>query len=216
MAMLAQVSLIVGILASVAAADAPNDMNLQGRLVDGEGQPLAGPVNLTVRLYDAAAGGNLVYQEDHPAASLDNGVFELVIGTGSAPVGSFDADTFAGADRFLELLVNGSALEPRQPFRSVPYAFQVAQKNLQCSNVTNTASVQIGETFTLHAVCPAGTALTGGGFEFPVVQDDPQILSILIRESSAGQLPNAWTIVGASIADLTQVVTVWGRCCRLQ
>lgn len=193
-----------------ASGDVPQDMNLQGRLVDDGGVALAGPVNLTVRIYDALTMGTLIYQEDHAATPLEDGVFELVIGSGASPVGTLDASTFADPDRFLELVVNGSSLQPRQPFRSVPYAFQVQVTNT-CEKVTDTESVPNGDSFSLLAVCPPGTIPSGGGFE---LSGTPT--GVWIWESSPREFLNTWTVRGVNQSGQSVDVTAWGRCCGTQ
>jgi hypothetical protein len=124
-----QVSLAVTLcIESAARADVPTDINLQGVLLDNSGDPLPGSsVNLTIRIYDALFGGVLLYQEDHQSASLSNGLFNVLLGTGSSRVNNLDADTFECANCYLELLVDGDLLAPRQPFSSVAYALQSAR-----------------------------------------------------------------------------------------
>jgi hypothetical protein len=124
-----QVSLALTLcVGSAARADVPTDINLQGVLLDNAGDPLPGSsVNLTIRIYDALFGGALLYQEDHQSASLRNGLFNVLLGTGSSRVNNLDADTFECANCYLELLVDGDLLAPRQPFSSVAYALQSAR-----------------------------------------------------------------------------------------
>ena len=69
-------------------------------------------------------GGTQLYGETHSGVALVDGVFNLLLGTGSVVVGSFDADLFAAQNRYLEVIVNAEVLEPRQPFSSVAYALQ--------------------------------------------------------------------------------------------
>ncbi len=187
----------------------PNEINLQGRLLDTGGSAVAGPVNLTVRIYDSLTMGTLIYQEDHAGTPLDDGVFELVIGTGSSPVGFFGATTFSDSDRFLELVVNGSSLQPRQPFRSVPYAF-VAPLQI-CSTAQDTQSVPNGNSFALTPICDGSTQSTGGGFE---ITGSP--VGVWILESSPRQFLNAWTVRGINQSGQSVDVTGWAKCCAFQ
>ena len=67
-------SLFFGLLAAVLAFGSassalaalpvpPDQVAYSGVLVDGGGVPLAGPVDLTARLYDAASGGTLIFKQ---------------------------------------------------------------------------------------------------------------------------------------------------------
>lgn len=107
-----------------ATADVPNETSYQGLLFDPTGQAVPGPVDLEIRIFDAPSGGTLLYREDHPNLALSDGVFQIRIGTGAAPSGSWDAQLFADPNRWLELVVDSEVLEPRQPFGSVAFAFQ--------------------------------------------------------------------------------------------
>ena len=49
------------------------------------------------------------------------------LGTGSLKVGAFDGALFSGVNRYLEVVVDGEILTPRQPLSSVPYALQAEQ-----------------------------------------------------------------------------------------
>ena len=111
------------LLGGIAVAEPPNDATYQGILRDASGRPLAGPVQIEVRIWDAEVGGELVYHEEHADVPLSGGVFHLLIGTGGVLQGSFDAGAFTDPERYLELVVNGETLAPRQPISSAPYAF---------------------------------------------------------------------------------------------
>ena len=202
--------LVLGVLAAFSASsEVPNEFNLQGRLLEPGGGAIAGSVNLTARIYDAVENGTLIYQEDHAGTLLDEGVFELVIGTGSSPVGFFGASTFPDANRFLELVVNGSSLLPRQPFRSVPYAF-VAPLPL-CTIAQNSETVFNENSFDLTAICDGSTQSTGGGFE---ITGSP--VGVWILESSPRELLNAWTVRGINQSGETVEVIGWAKCCLRQ
>jgi len=102
----------------------PSFVNFQGRVLDGEDNPLAGPVDIEIAVFDAAIDGTELYREAHLGTSLVNGVYSIWIGQGTSPLGTFDADTFAADNRWLEVAIDGETLTPRQPFASVAFAFQ--------------------------------------------------------------------------------------------
>jgi len=106
---------------------APPFIDYQGRVLGGDGNPLAGPVDIDIGVFDAATGGTELFHESHLATPLVDGVYSILIGGGTSPVGSFDATTFAADGRWLEMVINGETLSPRQPFASVAYAFQAEE-----------------------------------------------------------------------------------------
>ena len=114
---------ILTLLPLWAGAQVPHDMTYQGRLTDAVGAPLAGPVDVSFAIHDVLAGGTALYTEDHLAVALDeNGAFSIQVGTGTSKVGDVNPGLFSGMNRYLEVVVDGEVLAPRQPFASVPYA----------------------------------------------------------------------------------------------
>jgi hypothetical protein len=105
-------------------AGAAEPIAYQGRLTDAAGVPLTGPVAVALHLHDTAGpGGTPLYSEDHAAVALDaNGVFQVWLGEGVASAGTYNATLFQSAPRYLEVVVNGATLTPRQLLGSVPTA----------------------------------------------------------------------------------------------
>jgi len=123
-------ALLVGWVAPApTGAEVPDGLSYQGLLVDGEGAPVDGILPVTLGVWDdAAPAGMLLYQESHASVDFADGVFQLVIGagtaTGSGVYPEFGAQVFEGADRYLEVAVDGEILAPRQKLTSVGYALQ--------------------------------------------------------------------------------------------
>jgi hypothetical protein len=115
-----------------AVADVPLDLNLHGQLADQYGNPLeeTETPDIGVGIFASISGGTALYEELHTNVPLDYGAFSLVIGEGLLLEGELDVDTFAGADRYLEISVDGDVLVPRILFNSVPYAFQAQEASL--------------------------------------------------------------------------------------
>lgn len=163
------VLLISALFATGAAlAEPPNDMAYQGLLRDSGGQPLAGPVNLEVGIWDAAVAGSALYRESQTGVALQGGVFHILIGTGSILEGVLDANTFSAPDRYVEVTVNGETLTPRQAISSAPYALQAATAGTAgvVTTIVTGAGVTAGAnggTGIDTATCPAGWKVTGGG-----------------------------------------------------
>ncbi len=116
-----------------AAQAVPAQLNVQGVLFDEAGTPVEGATNITVRVYDGAAGDAALLWE--PAAPLDvlceAGVFNALVP--SAAEGG-EAEAFAaafatGEPRWLGIAPDGAAAElsPRIPVVSVAYALVSAK-----------------------------------------------------------------------------------------
>jgi hypothetical protein len=113
-----------------AFAQVPQDTTFTGRLVDNLGDPLAGPVNLELRIFDAVTLGTQLYSEQHLGTALDvTGGFSVQLGLGTSPTGTFDAALFSDVNRYLEVVVGAEVLTPRQIIGSVPWALVAQQAN---------------------------------------------------------------------------------------
>ena len=66
---------------------APTEINYQGRLADGNGDAVTGNVSMSLKLFDAATGGNEIYSENIGTLTLDdNGVYNFQFGAGGQSV----------------------------------------------------------------------------------------------------------------------------------
>jgi len=118
---------LVGLSLALMAAPAPADgqsvpslMHQEGLLIDGQGNPVRGPVTLTFRLYAAAQGGNPVWEEVFRDVALVEGYYSAVLGT-TRPLSAADL----GNGRWMGFVVDGGAeLAPRIQLVSVPYALK--------------------------------------------------------------------------------------------
>ncbi len=132
---LAAISL--AIVARVQAA--PNLINYQGRLTDAVGQPQTGTKNLTFNIFDAQSLGNLVWgPQTFNGTPLVSGYFNVILGndTTSRSVATAFAQP---SNAWLEIVVNGTALTPRQQVLSAPYA-------VTAQNADKTAFTMITKT----------------------------------------------------------------------
>jgi hypothetical protein len=115
---------------TLAAAAPPMEVAYQGRLLDPAGEPVEGVVSVEIGIWDQESFGTRLYEETHAAVAVDAGVFHLKLGTGEGPGGGggavFNANLFSGP-RYLELIIDGERLTPRQAFASTPYALQAAR-----------------------------------------------------------------------------------------
>ena len=104
----------------------PPRINFQGRFLDTQGKPLDGLHNLTFRMYDAEAGGNLLWSEDHSDVSFHSGLVDIVLGSVSPITPDIVTPpilpTESFFDVFIEVTVDGETLAPRTLLTSHPYA----------------------------------------------------------------------------------------------
>ena len=101
-----------------APGDVPQLINYQGRLVNG-GVLVNQPVTMQLRLYDAPANGTLLYEDSNTVTVID-GLYSTYLGDGTVQ-GSL-ADALTNAAVYVEAVVDGVVLTPRDRLVSVAYA----------------------------------------------------------------------------------------------
>ncbi len=110
--LLATVPLALATLAGQAAAN-DTTFTYQGSLKDG-GAPADGPHTMTFRLYSAASGGSPLGTINAGSVNVQDGLFSVEL--------DFGPSSWNNTDRWLEIVVDGSTLSPRQPVNRSPYA----------------------------------------------------------------------------------------------
>lgn len=130
------VGFIIALLAFAAgpvAAQVPQDSSFSGRLVDGGGVPLAGPVTFQLSVFDAEFAGTSLYSEEHAGVPLNaNGNFSVLLGSGTPISGTFGAALFSEVDRYVQVDLTSpvsESLVPRVAIASVPWALVAQQAN---------------------------------------------------------------------------------------
>ncbi len=110
-----------------AQASVPGVLGYQGRLLKADGAPEAGVVAMDFRVYDVASGGTALGCDAQQVALAD-GFYALLVGAGAACAGGsaprVTPAIFTGVDLWLELVVAGQSLSPRQRIGSVAYALR--------------------------------------------------------------------------------------------
>lgn len=96
----------------------PNSMNFQGRLATPNGNPVPnGTYSIRFSLWDTLTGGTEKWNKIVANVNVKNGTFAVTLD-------AFPAGTFNG-NRWLEIKIGSdTALTPRQPIVTVPYAFK--------------------------------------------------------------------------------------------
>jgi hypothetical protein len=116
--------LLAGTLATGSISDSiPDVMSYQGFLTASNSQPISGTVKLDFAIYDAATGGNLMWEESHPNTSVVEGYFTVLLGAHGSPL---TASAFSGDTRYLQVKVDDGDPLPRQRIGSVPYALRAS------------------------------------------------------------------------------------------
>ncbi len=108
------------VMALAAHGDGPPRLIPYQAQLERDGEPVDGPVDLQLALFDDASAGTQLWQEARTGVSVRDGKLGLVLGEATAlPAGVFDESQL-----WLEVTVGGVALEPRQ--RVLPVAQAVA------------------------------------------------------------------------------------------
>ena len=111
--------LVTSIHSLSAISQVPHLIGYQGRLTDAQGSPKEGSHQITFRIYDAEAAGNLLWQETHPNVTVTNGIFDVLLG-GVTPL-----DLPFDKQYYLAIQVGSDPeMTPRQQIASVGYSFR--------------------------------------------------------------------------------------------
>ena len=86
----------------------------QGYLTNGSGVPLDGTFTMRFQIYNAPAGGALLWDSGNTAITVNGGLFETRLG--------ITTDIFNGEELWLAQTINGELLTPRQEILPAPMA----------------------------------------------------------------------------------------------
>jgi hypothetical protein len=116
-------------LAGVHAQGVTQPFTYQGYLRQG-GAPLNNPSQaMRFRIFDALAGGTMLWDSGALTVSVSNGLFTVQLNP--------PASIWTGADRFLEIQVGATTLSPRVRIGATPYANTATLLNMFRSGTTN-------------------------------------------------------------------------------
>jgi hypothetical protein len=163
--------LIVVLLAGQAAAAnvVPGKVPFTARLSDASG-PVNGNVSISFAIYDVATGGTAAWTESYPVATALNGLVFVDLGSQT----TLDSAVFDGGTKYLEVTVNGTAMSPRLPIGSTPYAIRAATADTVGSLAEADLQRRVGGTCSSGAIStinpdgsvqciPVGQTYTGTG-----------------------------------------------------
>jgi len=89
----------------------------QGRLTAPDGSPRSGEHTIRFLIYDSLSGGSSLWDSGEMLIQVDNGLVNAQLNVQHAD--------FAGQARWLEVIVEGETLSPRQAIRPTPYALSL-------------------------------------------------------------------------------------------
>ncbi len=95
-------------------------LSYQGRLLRS-GAPYNGTLSMVFKLYSVATGGSAWWQETQ-SVSVSNGIFNVMLG---AVVPLNQAAVDFQSQQWLEVVVSGTTLSPRQPLSTAAYAMSL-------------------------------------------------------------------------------------------
>ena len=143
----------------VIQAGVPSLMSYQGKLTDGDGEPLDGYYKLTFKIYTAQSGGGLRWSETHNGVQTTDGVFSVILGSQGYPL---TQTVFSMSSTWLEIEVNGQIIGPRTPLTSVGYAHRIGTiDGASGGDVTGTVSF-IGDVQVAGMLAPNGGIYSQG------------------------------------------------------
>ncbi|MFC1683435.1 hypothetical protein ACFL0G_04440 [Candidatus Zixiibacteriota bacterium] len=97
----------------------PSQINYQGYLADtSDSLSITATLEMTFRLFDTETKGVELWSETHPAAEIQGGLFQVLLGS----VISFPDGLFDGSQLWLQTEVGPEILVPRKPLVSVAYS----------------------------------------------------------------------------------------------
>jgi hypothetical protein len=130
----------------------PGTFNYQGRLTDNAPtpSPISGVLPMEFRIYGSQAGSDLLWSESWTGIDVVDGIFAAELGSNGSPI---PPGLFTGAPRYLEIVVSGEILAPRQRVVSAPYS-HVADQLDGYEGVDLEESAEIGVKIRAHDSAP--------------------------------------------------------------
>lgn len=143
--------------ASQLLAAVPTAVNYQGRLTDGDGNPASGSKTFSLKIHDAATGGNEIYTETIGSVVVDaNGIYNFQFGANGSSVVDI-SDTVAVAD--------GSATSYTGSLTSTPLTgtLSVTDGTYSWNSVDGNPGEQAAATAQIANGFVIGATVTNGG-----------------------------------------------------
>ena len=101
------------------AQDVPEVICFQGNLADAGGNPVTGSKTIKFQIWTNHKGGTKLWEESHSSVTVHNGYFIVLLGS----INRLPVTVFSDETRYIEIIIGGETLSPRQEIASVPYAY---------------------------------------------------------------------------------------------
>jgi len=204
------VALLALLVSAPTAAQVPQLLGYQGRLLRADGTAATGTASVTFAVFGAESGGTALWQETQ-TLGLSDGYYSTFLGLVSQPSDSI----FDAGGRWMELRVGGETLSPRQKLGSVPFAHAAQSVRGGAADVV---SLKVsGQTVIDAAGRLAGTARynAGGGLS---VDEASQTVSLrtctagqaLVHDGTAWRCAVAGTVTGIAVSAPLMVANASG------
>ncbi len=149
---------------NVSAQGIPQLIYYQGYLADASGNPINTNQAMDFSIWSSQTGGNKLWEESHNSVTIDNALFSIILGSQN-PI---SVDVFSDKTRYLEIVIGGETLSPRQQIASVPYAYTTASMSGATNVIPSDGKVGIGTTSPKTMLEVDGRiSSTKYGFKFP-------------------------------------------------
>ncbi len=110
------------VLLILLTASVPRVITYQGKLLDSATNTgVNDTLSMTFQFYDASTGGSLLWEENIPEVVIYRGLFSVILGESD----NFDTLSF-GRQYWIQVIVEGDLISPREKLRSVPYALRAS------------------------------------------------------------------------------------------
>ncbi|MDW8106965.1 MAG: hypothetical protein RMK45_05745 [Armatimonadota bacterium] len=197
------------VLSDAFAQGVPQAFTFQGFLRQGTA-PFGGTLPMVFRIFDASAGGTLVWQSTTISVTVNSGLFTVTLDP--------PASVWTGAPRFLEVqIIQGSTtitLSPRIPINPTPYANTATLLNMFQGGTTNPDRMVITHSppFTNWGLqyrdSDDSFHFLGNGISRLSINLNTGVLQYP-RGAAAGRVLTSDASGNASWADLPASATVW-------
>ena len=147
------------VLGQATQAAVPNQINYQGRLTDAGGNATTGNFTMSVRLYDAPTGGNIIYQETIGPVGVTKGIYSFQFGAS----GNGIISVLTGQD-YLSLTIDGTEQSSRTKLLTVPFSMKSADSQQVATDLAELKDILIRLGVKGNYATPAVvTTLAGSG-----------------------------------------------------
>ena len=149
------------ILFSIPALSVPNFIKHQGRILNPDGVPSQGSMDVTYSLYENETGGSAVWTQTL-AVTFDDGYYSVILGTGNP---SLSSDIFDGNDLYLGTTLEGiDEFMPRAYIVSVPYSIRSEVSDSVVGEVNAIGGLQVDGNQVIDS---SGNMTLTGSFTLP-------------------------------------------------